>query len=190
MSSSTLIVEPKLKSPIWAGAPSGEEHTSRWHAVYTIPRHEKSLAKQLSLRGIEHFLPLYSEQRKWANGSKVCVDVPLFPGYLFVRINKRGRVKVLQSPGALYIVPGLGSEAAEIPINHIDWLRAGLRENRLQPHPLLNVGQRVRITDGALSGIEGVLQRIKNSCRVIVTLELIMQSVSVEVELSKLEPIQ
>lgn len=162
----------------------------RWHAVYTVPRHEKSLARHLELRQIEHFLPVYSTRRKWRDGSNVTLDLPLFPGYIFVRIPRAARTRVLASPGALYLVGGLGLAPAEIPSMQIEALRDGLAKDRTQPHPLLTVGQRVRITRGALAGVEGVLQRLKSGLRVVITLELIMQSVAVEVEMSDIELIK
>lgn len=160
-----------------------------WHAVYTLPRHEKSLARQLALRNVEYFLPVYSAHRKWSDGSKVTLELPLFPGYIFVRVSRTTRLRVLESPGALYIIEGLGKQPAEIPSAQIDTLRNGLAKDRSQPHPLLTVGQRVRIIRGALTGMQGILQRLKTGCRVVITLELIMRSVGVEIDINDLEMI-
>jgi transcription antitermination factor NusG len=158
-----------------------------WHAVYTLARHEKSLARHLTLRNVEHFLPVYCARRQWNDGSKVSIELPLFPGYIFVRVSRRHRVSVLESPGALYIVDGLGKEPAEIPAEQIESFRNGFVKDRCEPHSLLTIGQRVRIIRGALTGMQGILQQIRGGFRVVVTLELIMQSVAVEIESGDVE---
>lgn len=163
---------------------------ARWFAVYTNSRHEKKVAQHFTQHQIEHFLPLYSSQRKWSDGSKVNLELPLFPGYIFVHISRAERVKVLSVPGTVAVVGGTGREPSPLPEDAIHALRAGLNERNVEPHPLLTVGQRARIRSGALAGMEGVVLRQKNSCRVVLTIEHIMQSVAVEVNASELEPIE
>jgi transcription antitermination factor NusG len=158
-----------------------------WFAVYTSSRHEKRVDQQLEIREIEHYLPLYRTQRKWSDGSRVTLDLPLFPGYIFVRIQRAQRVRVLEVPGVLAIVGGTGGEPASLPASEIAALRAGLSERNAQPHPLLKVGQRARIRSGAFAGMEGVVQRMKYSYRVVLTLDSIMQSFAVEVDGEDLE---
>ena len=159
----------------------------KWFAVYTSPRHEKRVSQYLGQKEIEHYLPLYRTQRKWRDGSKVTLNLPLFPGYLFVHIRKSERVPVLQVPGVLSFVGGTGHQPASLPEAEINAMRAGLPLRRAEPHPLLTVGQRARIRSGALAGKEGVLVRRKNSLRVVLTMELIQRSVAVEVDESELE---
>jgi transcription antitermination factor NusG len=159
----------------------------KWFAVYTTPRHEKRVSQYLSQKGIVHYLPLYHVLRKWSDGSTVTLDLPLFPGYIFVRIERRERVRVLEVPGVLTIVGGTGRQPASLPEAEIDALRAGLHLRRAEPHPLLTIGQRARIRSGALAGMEGVVVRKKNSLRVVLTVDLIMQSMAVEVDGSELE---
>jgi len=161
----------------------------KWFAIYTSPRHEKRVGKYLSVKEIEYYLPLYSVHRKWSDGSRVTVDLPLFPGYLFVRIDRRERVRVLEVPGVLSFVGGTGRQPASLPEEEIDALRIGLPLRHAEPHPLLIVGQRARIQSGALAGMEGVVLRLKNSLRVVLTMDLIMQSVSVEVNATELAPV-
>jgi transcription antitermination factor NusG len=161
----------------------------RWFAVYTNSRHEKTVAQHLIHREIEHFLPLYQSQRKWNNGLKVTLDLPLFPGYLFVHIDRNERARVLNVPGALALVGGTGREPAPLPDQAIDGLRVGLQQRHIEPHPLLTVGQRARILSGAMVGMEGVVLRRKNSCRVILTLEHIQRSIAVDVDENDLEPV-
>jgi transcription antitermination factor NusG len=160
-----------------------------WFAVYTSCRHEKRVQQHMSQRGIEHFLPLYRSQRKWSDGSRVTLDLPLFPGYIFVSIRRFERVRVLEVPGVLAIVGGTGREPAPLPEVEINALRTGLHLRQVEPHPFLTVGERVRIRSGALAGMEGVVVRMKNALRVILTMDLILQSIAVEVDARELEPV-
>ncbi len=159
----------------------------KWCAVYTSARHEKRVAQYLQMRGIEHFLPLYRTQRRWRDGSRVTLDLPLFPCYIFVRIHRTERVRALEVPGVLSMVGGTGKQPAVLSELEIDSLRAGLEERRIKPHPLLVAGQRGRICSGALAGMEGVIVRIKGNYRVVITLDLIMQSIAVEVGADEVE---
>ncbi|MGD0830171.1 MAG: UpxY family transcription antiterminator [Terracidiphilus sp.] len=158
-----------------------------WFAIYTTPRHEKRVVQHLGIREIEYYLPLYHPQHRWSDGSLVTLDLPLFPGYVFVHIDRSLRVRVLEIPGVLTFVGGTGGKPAPLPEVEIEALRSGLALRRAEPHPLLTVGQRARIRSGALTGMEGVVLRQKNSLRVVLTVELIMQSVAVEVDISELE---
>lgn len=161
-----------------------------WYAVYTTCRHEKRVADHFAQREIEHFLPLYVAQRKWRDGSKVKLDLPLFPCYIFVRIARQERVRVLSVPGVLTLVGGTGGEPARLPEAALDALRTGLRESRVEPHPLLTAGQQVLIRRGAFAGMKGIVSRRKNGLRVVITLEQIMQSMAVEMDEGDLEPIE
>jgi transcription antitermination factor NusG len=161
----------------------------KWFALYTTSRHEKRVAQHLSQRQIECYLPLYRSERRWSDGSRVTLDLPLFPGYLFIHIPRSERGRVLAVPGALSVVGGTGGEPAPLPDATIEALRAGLKLRPAQPHPLMTAGQKVRIRSGALSGFEGVVVRSKNGFRVVLTLEHIMQSYAVEVDLEDLEPL-
>jgi transcription antitermination factor NusG len=161
----------------------------RWFALYTASRHEKRVAQHLIQREIEFYLPLYRSERKWSDGSRVTLDLPLFPGYLFIRIQRSERSLVLGVPGALAVVGGTGGEPAWLPDATIDTLRSGLEARPARPHPFLAVGQRARIRSGALTGFEGIVVRNKNSFRVVLTVEHIMQSYAVEVALEDLEPL-
>ena len=172
-------------------AGSGTEVTgaSHWFAVYTTCRHEKRIAQHLRQREIEHYLPLYRLDRKWRNGSRVTLELPLFPCYIFVRIRRSERVSVLSVPGALAVVGGTGGEPAPLPDAAINALRVGFLEHRIEPHPLLRVGQHARIRSGAFAGMEGVVVRKKNGFRIVLTLEQIMQSVAIELDEDDVEPL-
>ena len=158
-----------------------------WFAVYTTSRHEKRVAEHFSYREIEHFLPLYRSERKWKDGSRVTLDLPLFPSYIFVHIAMAERVRVLSVPGALAVVGGTGGEPAPLPDAAIAALRRGLESREAEPHPLLTVGRRARIRCGAFAGMEGVVVKKKNGFRVVLTLEQIMRSMAVEVDEGELE---
>lgn len=166
-----------------------KEATQKWFAVYTAPCHEKRIAQHLTFRHIEHYLPLYDARRQWKDGSKVNLSLPLFPGYIFVRIFRRERVRVLEVPKVVSIVQGIKREPAPLPDSEIESLRAGLHMLRVEPHPFLAVGQSARIRSGPLAGREGVLVRKKNSARLVITLDLIMQSIAIEVDADNLEPL-
>ena len=163
--------------------------SSKWFALYTASRHEKRVAQHLSQRQIEFYLPLYRARRKWRDGSKVTLDLPLFPGYLFIHIRRSERGAVLGVPGALDVVGGTGGEPAPLPDATIDALRLGLEQREAQPHPFVTAGERVRICSGALAGLEGIVVRSKNKFRVVLTVEHIMRSCAVEVGLEDLQPL-
>jgi transcription antitermination factor NusG len=169
------------------GAPASRDSDSCWFATYTTCRHEKRVAQHLTQRGIDHYLPLYSAERKWRDGSRVKLELPLFPCYIFVRIGRSERVNVLSVPGTLSLVGGTGGEPAPLSNDAIEALRSGVREHKIEPHPLLRVGEMARIRSGAFSGMQGVIVRRKGGCRIVLTLEQIMQSVAVEVDEDDLE---
>ncbi len=159
-----------------------------WFAVFTTPRHEKQVEEYFRVREIESFLPLTRVGRRWKDGSKGIVELPLFPSYTFVRIGCGGRIPVLSVPGVLSIVGG-GRKSMSISDSYIHFLRTGLQEGKIEPHPYLASGTKVRIRGGAMAGMEGILLRKKNDFRVVLTLEMIMKSVKVEVELDNIEPV-
>jgi transcription antitermination factor NusG len=189
---STLANDGRLLSQpaIPAGVADMQHITQKWFAVYTAPCHEKRVAQQLSLREIDYFLPLYHVRRQWKDGSKVNLALPLFPGYIFVRIKRKERVRVLEVPKVVSIVQGLNREPAPLPDSDIEVLRAGLQAVPAEPHPFLTVGQRARVRSGPLAGREGVLVRKKNSARLVITLDLIMQSIALEIDGDNLEPLE
>ena len=162
---------------------------AKWCALYATCRHEKRVAEHLAVRGIEHFLPLYQCKSKWRDGSKVTLHLPLFPCYVFVQLERLEKRRVLEIPGALAIVGGTGGAVAAVQQSVIDALRAGLQEGRVTPHPVTAIGQKVRICHGTFAGMDGIVARKKNGLRVVLTLALIMQSISVEVSETELEPL-
>ena len=152
---------------------------SEWYAAYTIARHEKAIARQLDERQIECFLPLYRSWRRWADRRKQ-IELALFPSYIFVRIQLTERLRVLQLPGVVRLVTFDGKPAL-LPQSEIEALRNGL-ENGIfaQPHPYLQVGRKVRVVRGPLTGAQGILLRKKDKFRFVISIDVLMRSVAVE----------
>lgn len=161
--------------------------SANWFAVYTNSHHEKRVASRLAERQIESFLPLYIARHHWKNRCEMNLDLPLFPNYVFVHIHPRERVRILEVPGVLSLV-GFGRTLAPLPDFEIEALRSGLGQRRIEPHPYLVIGERVRIKAGSMTGLEGVLVRKKSNFRVVLALDAILQSVAVEVDADDLEP--
>lgn len=156
-----------------------------WYAAYTNSNHEKCVALQLERRSIELFLPLYDSVRRWKD-RRVKLQLPLFPGYVFVRLPMRDRLRALQVPGIARLV-GFNGLPCPIPDSEIETLQLCLARNlSLQPHGYVQVGRRVRIEAGPLEGMEGMVIRKKNRLRFIISLSLIHGSAAVTVEASDL----
>lgn len=182
----TMDISPTSVIAVHTTEIAAPEFCVNWFAAYTLAHHEKSAAAILSRRQIESFLPLHSAHRRWRNRCQKTIDLPIFPNYVFVRIDPRQRVRVLEVPGVLSIV-GFGQKLLPLPDLEIESLRFVIGQRKLEPHPYLVVGERVRIKTGAMSGLEGVLIRRKNQFRVVLALDAIMQSVAVEVDATDLE---
>ena len=159
-----------------------------WLAGYTLPRHEKVVARHLEVRNVEHFLPVYKSVRSWRNGCKVPVEFPLFPSYLFVRTEQERASRLRDVPGLIAFV---GPSRAATPISdaEIEWLQQDLPKRKFGPHPYLAIGSKCRIVSGPMAGASGILVRHKNAClRVVLSMDLIRQSVAVEVGADEIEP--
>jgi transcription antitermination factor NusG len=158
-----------------------------WYAAYTCSNHEKRVTAQLQERSVEHFLPLYESVRRWKD-RRMRLELPLFPGYVFVRLLLSDRLKVLQVPGVARLV-GFNGMPTALPDDEIEALRRGLRGVSAEPHPFLRVGRRVRVKSGPLASLEGIVVRKKNGMRFVISLDLIMRSVAVEIDTLELEPV-
>jgi len=159
-----------------------------WYAAYTHSRHEKKVAQLLQERGIEHFLPIYHSVRLWKDRRKE-LELVLFPGYIFARIDLAQKLRILQLPGVVRFVTFNG-QPARLAGEDIDALRNALRHGmRAEHHPYLTAGRRVKVVRGPLTGARGVLLRLKTNCRIVISIDVIMRSVSVEVDESDVEPL-
>jgi len=157
-----------------------------WFAVYTATNNEKKIAQRLTLRGFETFLPLYGTTRRWKNRTTVDLELPLFSGYVFVRFARTESVKILDIP-MVYSIVGNRQGALALPDIEIEALRAGLVPADVIPHVHLQVGQRARIRTGLLANWEGIVTRIDDGLRIVLTVESIMRSIAVRVASDDLE---
>jgi transcription antitermination factor NusG len=165
-----------------------EKRLPHWYALYTNPRHEKVVARQLKERRVENFLPLYRTWHRWKDRRKQ-VELALFPGYIFVRIEEQNKLQVLKTPGAVNLVSFNGKLAA-VPEPEIEALRNALdNEICAEPCPYLRVGRKVRVVSGPMAGAEGILARKKDKYRVVISVEVLMRSVALEIDGTDLEAV-
>lgn len=152
-----------------------------WFALQVRAKHELGIADSLRGRGYDPFVPLYQCRKFWSDRIKV-VDAPLFPGYLFCRLNIQDRLPVLMAPGVIQIV---GQKHRPVPVDEAEinaiqtMVMSGLPN---EPWPFLQVGDRVRIEGGPLRGIEGVLVDVRGAHRLILSVTLVQRSVAVEID--------
>jgi transcription elongation factor/antiterminator RfaH len=163
-----------------ATLPAGE--TARhWYAIYTRSRHEKLVAEQLAQKNITIFLPLQIEVHRWQDRYKK-VEMPLFRGYVFAQFDHESAVRtsILRTSGVVRIV-GFGQEDAPVPGEQVASLQRLLETRQMvHRHRYLQVGERVKVINGAMAGLEGILVRVKKQDRLVISIELIRQAVAVE----------
>jgi transcription antitermination factor NusG len=163
----------------WEDLPPTEP---QWYAIRVRPKFEKKAESQLRNKGIETFLPLVRQVRRWSDRRKL-VETPLFSGYGFVRVqlSPKERLRVLQTPGVMNFV-GLPAGATPVNDTQVESLRRLLSSTaECSIHPFLRTGQRVRIRGGSLDGVEGILQKNAQK-RLILSIECIQRSIAVELE--------
>lgn len=160
-----------------------------WFALYTRHRHEKTVARLVSEKGVEVFLPLYRAAHRWNDRIKE-LTLPLFPNYVFVLMRPGHRGIVLSTPGVYDFVRMCGIPAP-VSAGEIDAVRRVVDEGlNAEPHPFLKSGDRVRVKFGPLEGLEGILVRKKKNYRLVISVELLVKSVSVEVDVADVERIE
>lgn len=168
---------------------NGSTSKASWYALQVRSRKEGYVASQISGQGYECLLPTYKSVRKWSDRVKE-VEQPLFPGYLFCRFGFQNRRPVITTPGVLQIV-GYGRTAISVSDEEIQSLQLAVSSGMpKQPWPYLEVGQRVRVNYGTLSGLEGILVNVKGNHRVVLSVTLLQRSVAMEVETSWLSVIK
>lgn len=154
-----------------------------WYAIQTHSQREKFVAHHLNLRGIANYLPVYSETHRWSDRKKR-VELPLFPGYLFVNIfaTNENRVRVLSVPGAAHFV-GPKNDAAVITDGEIGAIQTLItREITWTDHPFLETGMRVRIHGGPLDGTEGLFLKRKSKDRLVISIQALQRSLAVVID--------
>lgn len=167
---------------------SAAQTTDPWYAIRVRSKFERAVSAALSGKGYDQYLPLYRSRRKWSDRAKD-LDLPLFSGYLFCRVDVQVRLPILTTPGVIAIV-GTGKVPVAIPDREIDAIQTLIRSGlHLQPWPQLVVGSRVVIEEGPLRGLEGVALDIKKKYRLFVSVPLLQRSVSVEIDREWVRPI-
>jgi transcription antitermination factor NusG len=167
--------------------PLATQTLRKWYALYTLSNHEKRVEEHLRMKDVEVFLPVTTVVRRWKNRTTAKLQIPLFAGYVFTHISPAERIRVLEAPSVLWIV-GTGKEALPLPDHEIEILRTSLHLRQVDPYPYLKVGERTRIRSGPLAGLEGIVVRKDDHLRVVLSIDLIRQSVAVHVEADELEP--
>lgn len=153
----------------------------KWYALAVRPRHDKVVSTALEQKGYVTFLPLYKKKRQYAARFRES-HLPLFPGYVFCRFNPVTRLPILTTPGVIQIL-GAGREPIPVDAEEIVSLQTALRTQALiSPYPFVKAGQRVRVTEGPLAGVDGVVVELKPRLRVVLSITLLQRSVLLEID--------
>ncbi len=164
------------------------EADTHWFALAVVPRKEKATAQVLRAKGYEDFLPLYSVRRRWSDRVKT-VELPLFPGYVFCRFDPQNRLPILKIPTVMSVA-GMGRNPQAVPLDEIDALQAVCQSGmKTIPCPYLTEGARVRIMEGPLSGVEGILTEATDT-RLILSVTLLQRSISVAIDRNWIAPLR
>ena len=162
---------------------------AQWFALRVKSRHEKIVGMMAQNRGFEEFVPLYESRRRWSDRFS-SVELPLFPGYIFCRLSVERRLPILTIPGVLHFV-GIGRAPAPIEESEITAIQAAVRSGlRPEPWPYVEVGQRVQLAAGPLSGLEGLLVEERKQHRIVVSVSLLKRSVAVEIDRNWVKPVE
>jgi transcription antitermination factor NusG len=160
-----------------------------WYALTVKPRHERATARNLRLKGLEEFSPVYRARRLWCDRIKE-LETELFPGYVFCRFSYEQRLLVLSTPGVTSIV-GFGKRPVPVDDREIEAVRAVVTSGLpIQPWPYLRAGQKVRIEQGCLEGVVGIVLRDRDRCRVLINVEILQRTVAVEIDRALLTPVE
>lgn len=161
---------------------------SPWWALYTRHQHEKAVAETLMAKNFEVFLPVYDSVRCWKDRKKM-LSLPLFPCYVFVRGGLDRKLQIVTTPG-VHMILNCGERIATIPEAEIEAIQKVVAGRfRVEPHPFLKCGEKVRVVRGSLEGVEGILLRKKNWHRLVLSVNMLAQSVAVEIDASEVEPL-
>src|SRR3984893_12870444 len=155
------------------------DHPCAWYALYTKHQHERMVARVLTIKGFETLLPLYQTARRWKDRTKL-LSVPLFPSYVFLKGGLERRLDIMTTPGIFALVSNAGQPAAIRPAE-IEAIRRAVESGaRVEPHPFLKCGEWMRVKSGPMAGIQGILVRKKNLCRLVLSVEMLGKSAAVE----------
>jgi transcription antitermination factor NusG len=166
---------------------------AQWFVLWTHSNSERLVHEQLKGLGFEAFLPL---MKAWSRrrGVQSTIALPMFPGYVFVRhaLDKRSYVEILKTRGVARVLGERWDRPAFVPDDEIDTIRrVASSDVPVLPHPFLTEGERVRIADGPLTGLEGILISTKpQKGLLVVSVDLLQRSVAVEVESTQVQPLR
>lgn len=184
---SNLRRGPSLLERCLQGSMETENANRLWYALRVKSRHENAVASHLQARGFTSFLPLYRCRRRWSDRFKE-IELPLFPGYVFCQFNALNRFPILSVPGTVHVV-GAGKTPVPVEPTEIAAIQAAVKSGLpSEPCPFLRVGQRVRIEDGPLFGVEGILTDFKGYKRLVLSVSLLQRSVAVQVDEACVRP--
>jgi transcription antitermination factor NusG len=159
-----------------------------WYAIYTRHQHEKSVVQLLQAKGFEVFLPLYAAVHRWKDREKE-LSLPLFPCYVFLRGGLERRYDIVTTPG-MHCFVGAGNQPETIPSEEIEAIRRAVENSiRLEPHPYLKCGDRVRVKSGPMTGVEGTLLRKKSLYRLVLSVDVLRQSVALDIDAAIVEKV-
>jgi transcription antitermination factor NusG len=164
-----------------AGCAIAKSEAEQWYALVVKPRHDKVVSKTLEHKGYQTLVPLYKKRHRCATRFKES-ELPLFPGYVFCRFNAMTRLPILTTPGVIQV---LGAGRVPIPVDEgeITALQTALSlQVQVSPYPFLQAGQRVRIRDGSLAGVEGIVMNFKPYLRIVLSVTLLRRSVMLEID--------
>lgn len=159
----------------------------KWYVLFVRSNQERRVATRLQAREVEHFLPCYESVRQWKD-RRVKLEVPLFPGYVFVRLPLTERAKALTISNVVSLV-GTRNLPSAVSDEEIAWIKLGIEHGKAGPYPYLNVGHRVVVTEGVMCGMEGVLLRKRNNTRIVLSLDSIARSFVVEIDAAWVRPL-
>jgi transcription antitermination factor NusG len=159
-----------------------------WYALHVRSRFEKLVLTQLEGKGYEAFLPMYTSVRRWSDRTK-SASLPLFPNYIFCRFDVHSRLPILVTQGVNFVV-GAGKTPIPVDDQEIAALRYVLAANVTpQPWPYIGAGEVVRVIQGPLKGVTGIVLRTKGCDRLILSISLLMRSVAMEIDRRHIEPL-
>lgn len=171
-----------MSSTAWA-VPVAERWTAPhpWYAVRTRSNHERVAAAVLAGKGYERYLPTYRVRRRWSD-RVVVTELPIFPGYVFCRFDAKQRLPILTTPGVVSVI-GFGAEPSPITESEIEAIQTVLESGlNAEPCPFLKEGQRIRVKQGALEGLEGILLKKKSEWRMVISVTMLQRSLAVEID--------
>ena len=163
--------------------------TDCWYALHTKPRFEKFVTTHLDQKGYPTLLPTYTSRRKWSDRVKT-LSLPLFPGYIFCRFNINARLPIVATPGVMRVL-GIGRIPTPVNDSEITAIQHIMDScAQTEPHPYLTAGETVEIESGPLQGLTGIIVRVKNGDRLVVSVSLLMRSVAVELDQVAVRPVR